>query len=47
MTAIQLDGRAFCSDAGPGGRFALGVCIINFRTEASDLDLLLDIAASG
>ncbi len=45
MTAIQLDGRAFCSNAVLHGRFALRICIVNFRTEASDLDALLDVAA--
>jgi aromatic-L-amino-acid/L-tryptophan decarboxylase len=45
MTEIQLDGRAFCSNAVLHGRFALRICIVNFRTEASDLDALLDVAA--
>lgn len=44
MTAIQLDGRAFCSNAVLHGRFVLRICIVNFRTEATDLDALLDIA---
>lgn len=44
MTAIQLDGRAFCSNAVWHGRFTLRVCIVNYRTEASDLDTLLDVA---
>jgi aromatic-L-amino-acid decarboxylase len=45
MTAIQLDGRAFCSNAVLGGRFVLRACIVNFRTEAEDVDALLDVAA--
>ena len=45
MTAIQLDGRAFCSNAVLHGRFTLRVCIVNYRTEASDLDTLLGVAA--
>ena len=45
MTAIQLDGRAFCSNAVLRGRFTLRVCIVNYRTEASDLETLLDVAA--
>ncbi|HEU5347066.1 MAG TPA: aminotransferase class V-fold PLP-dependent enzyme [Ktedonobacterales bacterium] len=45
MTAIQLDGRAFCSNAVLHGRFVLRICIVNYRTEASDLDALLAIAA--
>jgi len=45
MTEIQLDGRVFPSNAVLDGRFVLRICIVNFRTEASDLDLLLDVAA--
>jgi aromatic-L-amino-acid decarboxylase len=45
MTEIQLDGRAFCSNAVPHGHFALRACIVNFRTEAADCDRLLDVAA--
>jgi aromatic-L-amino-acid/L-tryptophan decarboxylase len=45
MTAIQLDGRVFCSNAVVRGRFGLRACIVNFRTEAPDLDALLDVAA--
>ena len=45
MTAIQLDGRAFCSNAVLHGHFTLRVCIVNYRTEAADLDTLLDVAA--
>lgn len=45
MTDIQLDGRAFCSNAVLDGRFVLRACIVNFRTEAEDVDALLDVAA--
>jgi aromatic-L-amino-acid decarboxylase len=45
MTKIQLDGRAFCSNALLEGRFVLRACIVNFRTEAEDVDALLDTAA--
>jgi aromatic-L-amino-acid decarboxylase len=45
MTAIQLDGRAFCSNAVLGDQFVLRACIVNFRTEADDVDALLDVAA--
>jgi aromatic-L-amino-acid decarboxylase len=45
MTEIQLDGRAFCSNAVLSGRFVLRACIVNFRTEAEDCDRLLDVAA--
>jgi aromatic-L-amino-acid decarboxylase len=45
MTQIQLDGRAFCSNAVLDGRFVLRACIVNFRTEADDVEALLDVAA--
>jgi aromatic-L-amino-acid decarboxylase len=44
MTAIQLDGRVYCSNAVLGGRFCLRSCIVNYRTEAEDMDVLLDVA---
>jgi glutamate/tyrosine decarboxylase-like PLP-dependent enzyme len=45
MTEVQQDGRVFFSNAVLAGRFVLRVCIVNFRTEAEDLDALLDVAA--
>ena len=45
MTAIQMDGRVYPSNAVLNGRFALRSCIVNFRTEAEEMDLLLDVAA--
>ena len=45
MTAIQLDGRAYVSNAVLAGRFVLRACIVNFRTEADDVDATLDVAA--
>ena len=45
MTEAQQDGRVFFSNAVLGGRFVLRVCIVNFRTEAEDLDVVLDVAA--
>ena len=45
MTEVQLDGRAYCSNAILHGRFVLRACIVNFRTEAEDCDALLDVAA--
>jgi aromatic-L-amino-acid/L-tryptophan decarboxylase len=45
MTAIQLDGRVYCSNAVLGERFCLRSCIVNYRTEAEDLDALLDVAS--
>jgi glutamate/tyrosine decarboxylase-like PLP-dependent enzyme len=44
MTEIQLDGRAFCSNALLDGAWALRACIVNFRTEAEDVDAMLDLA---
>ena len=45
MTTCQQDGRVFFSNAIRHGRFVLRVCIVNFRTEADDLDAVLDVAA--
>jgi glutamate/tyrosine decarboxylase-like PLP-dependent enzyme len=47
MTEIQLDGRVFFSNGvlGPEERFVLRTCIVNFRTEAVDLDAVLDVTA--
>ena len=38
MTEIRLDGRSFPSNAEIDGRYVLRACIVNFRTEADDLD---------
>jgi aromatic-L-amino-acid/L-tryptophan decarboxylase len=45
MTAIHADGRVFCSNAVIDDRFGLRACIVNFRTEAPDVERLLAIAA--
>jgi aromatic-L-amino-acid decarboxylase len=45
LTELQLDGRVYPSNAVVDGRFCLRTCIVNFRTEAADLDLVLDVAA--
>jgi aromatic-L-amino-acid decarboxylase len=45
MTELQLDGRVYPSNAIVNGRFCLRTCIVNFRTEAEDLERLLDVAA--
>lgn len=45
MTAIQQDGRAFCSNAVLRDRYVLRACVVNFRTEAEDMDALLEVAA--
>jgi aromatic-L-amino-acid decarboxylase len=44
MTAIQADGRSYCSNAVLDGRFCLRACIVNFRTEAEDVETLLSAA---
>jgi aromatic-L-amino-acid/L-tryptophan decarboxylase len=45
MTELQLDGRTYCSNAIVDGRFVLRACIVNFRTEETHIDTLLDTAA--
>jgi aromatic-L-amino-acid decarboxylase len=45
MTEIQMDGRVYPSNAVLRDRFVLRACIVNFRTEAKEMDLLLDVAA--
>ncbi len=41
MSELQLDGRVFPSNAIFDGRFVLRACIVNFRTEAEDIDALI------
>jgi aromatic-L-amino-acid decarboxylase len=43
LTEVQMDGRAFCSNAVRQGKFTLRTCIVNFRTEAKDIDELVDV----
>lgn len=43
MHRVQRDGRAYISNAVLRGRFALRVCIVNFRTTRNDLDMTLGI----
>ena len=45
MTAIMADGRVYCSNAVIDGRFGLRACVVNFRTEAEDVERLLAVAA--
>ena len=45
LIELQLDGRVYCSNAVLDDRFVLRVCVVNFRTEAEDLDACLDVAA--
>ena len=44
MSELQLGGRVFPSNAIIDGRFALRACIVNFRTEAADVEALIDQA---
>ena len=37
--------RVYCSNAVIAGRFGLRVCVVNFRTEAEDIDQMLAVAA--
>lgn len=46
MSQLQLGGRVFPSNAVIDGKFALRACIVNFRTEADDIDALIESAAS-
>ncbi|HMA00904.1 MAG: pyridoxal phosphate-dependent decarboxylase family protein [Gemmatimonas sp.] len=50
MAELQLGGRVYPSNAVVDGRFVLRACIVNFRTEAVDIDALiaqtLEIGAS-
>ena len=45
LTALVADGRVYCSNAVLDGRFCLRACIVNFRTEAEHLELLLEAAS--
>jgi aromatic-L-amino-acid decarboxylase len=45
MTEVQLDGRVFYSNAVIEGRFVLRSCLVNFRTEAEDMDAVVDVTA--
>jgi aromatic-L-amino-acid decarboxylase len=45
LSELQLDGRVYPSNAIVNGRFCLRTCIVNFRTEAEDLDRVLEVAA--
>jgi glutamate/tyrosine decarboxylase-like PLP-dependent enzyme len=44
MDAIRRDGRCFPSNAELGGRYCLRACLVNHRTEADDVDALVDAA---
>ena len=42
MAELQWSGRVFPSNAIVDGRFAIRACVVNFRTEAADMDALVD-----
>ena len=44
MTAVHADGRTYCSNAILEGRFCLRACVVNFRTEADDVERLLEVS---
>ncbi|HEU4355041.1 MAG TPA: pyridoxal-dependent decarboxylase [Actinomycetota bacterium] len=44
MARMQVDGRVFLSNAVLGDRFVLRVCIVNYRTEAEDMEAVLEVA---
>lgn len=43
MAEVQFDGRVYFSNAVLNGRFVLRCCIVNFRTEAEHLDLVVKV----
>jgi len=43
MSAVQGGGKAYLSNATIHGRFALRVCITNFRTTRADIDQTVEI----
>jgi glutamate/tyrosine decarboxylase-like PLP-dependent enzyme len=45
MTEVQLDGRVFYSNAVLDGRFVLRACLVNFRTEARDVEAVVEVTA--
>src|ERR1700733_2800831 len=45
LIRIQNSGKAYLSNAVIHGRFALRVCIVNFRTSLADIEALLPIVA--
>ena len=44
MERLQYSGRVYPSNAVVDGRFALRACIVNFRTEAEDVEALVDLS---
>ena len=44
MAELQWSGRVFPSNAVLDGRFAIRACVVNYRTEAEDMDALVESA---
>jgi glutamate/tyrosine decarboxylase-like PLP-dependent enzyme len=42
LVALQRDGNSYLSNATLGGRFALRGCVLNYRTNLHDMEILLD-----
>ena len=42
LEKLQTDGNVYPSNAVVGGRFAIRACIVNFRTQRTDLQALVD-----
>jgi glutamate/tyrosine decarboxylase-like PLP-dependent enzyme len=42
LVALQRDGSSYLSNATIGGRFALRGCVMNYRTQLRDMEILLD-----
>ncbi|MDQ6624901.1 MAG: pyridoxal-dependent decarboxylase, partial [Verrucomicrobiota bacterium] len=42
LIALQQDGSSYLSNAQIAGRFALRGCVMNFRTQLHDMEILLD-----
>jgi glutamate/tyrosine decarboxylase-like PLP-dependent enzyme len=43
LTAIEESGDAFLSNALVDGKYALRMCVVNFRTSAADMEALLEL----
>lgn len=43
MTELQWSGRVFPSNAVVNGRYAIRCCIVNYRTEAEEMDALVEL----
>jgi hypothetical protein len=45
LTRVERSGEAFLSNAVVDGRYALRVCIVNFRTSLADIEALPPLLA--